>query len=78
LSPTQKNHISIDCDIWHLTVLLDIPFSTVSDLIDRSNQDSSYAKNNLANIKGYGTRNDPSKQTVNHKKNFYILMLKQI
>ena len=66
---------NIDSVVNDTTVLLDIPFSTVSDLIDRSNQDSSYAKNNLVNIKGYGTSNDPSKQTVNHKKNFYILSI---
>lgn len=57
------------------TVLLDIPFSTVSELINRSNEDSSYAKNNLVNIKGYGTSNDPSKQTVHNKKNFYVLSI---
>lgn len=55
------------------TVLLDIPFSTVSDIIDRTNEDSPYNKNNLVNIKGYNSSDDPSKQTVFHKKNFYIL-----
>jgi len=57
------------------TILLDIPFSTVSDLIDRSNEDSVYAKNNLVNIKEYGVNNDPLKQTVFHKQNFYILSI---
>lgn len=57
------------------TILLDIPFSTVADLIGRSNQDSTYSKNNLVNIKGYGTNNNPYKQTVYHKKNFYVLSI---
>jgi hypothetical protein len=65
----------IDNVVNDTTVLLDIPFSTVAELINRSNQDSSYAKNNLVNIKGYGTNNDPYKQTVHHKKNFYILSI---
>jgi hypothetical protein len=65
----------IDSVVNDTTILLDIPFSTVSELINRSNQDSSYDKNNLVNIKGYGTSNDPLKQTVHHKKNFYILSI---
>jgi hypothetical protein len=57
------------------TILLDIPFSTVSELIDRSNEDSVYSKNNLVDIKGYNANNDYLKQTVYHKKNFYILSI---
>ena len=57
------------------TVLLDIPFSTVSDLIDRTNEDSPYNKNNIVDIKGYNVSNDPLKQTVYHKRNFYILSI---
>lgn len=57
------------------TILLDIPFATVSDIIEKSNTDSVYSKNNLVNIKGYNASSDPSKQTVYHKKNFYILSM---
>jgi|LauGreDrversion4_2_1035121.scaffolds.fasta_scaffold16243_2 hypothetical protein len=57
------------------SILLDIPFSTVSELINRTNEDSPYAKNNLTEIKGYTVTDDASKQTVFHKKNFYVLSL---
>lgn len=55
------------------TLLLEIPFETVSDLIGKTNKDSVYTKNNLVDIKGYTVIDDPDKQTVYHKKNFYIL-----
>ena len=57
------------------TVLLDIPFSTVSEMINATNEDSPYAKNNLVDIKGYNVNNDPMKQTMYHKRNFYILSI---
>ena len=57
------------------TVLLDIPFSTVAEIIESTNTDSSYNKNNLVDIKGYGSSDDPLKQTTNHKRNFYILSI---
>lgn len=57
------------------TLLLDIPFSTVSDIIEKSNTDSVYNKNNLVNIKGYNASDDANRQTVYHKKNFYILSM---
>lgn len=57
------------------SLLLDIPFSTVSDLIGRTNEDSSYTKNNLTELKGYTVNDDADKQTVFHKKNFYVLSL---
>ena len=57
------------------SLLLDIPFVTVSEIIGSTNQDSEYAKNNLANIHGYVVSNDPTKQNSYHKKNFYCLSL---
>jgi hypothetical protein len=57
------------------SLLLDIPFVTVSELIGTTNQDSEYSKNNLANIYGYFVSNDPTKQNSYHKKNFYCLSL---
>ena len=57
------------------TLLLDIPFNTVSSVISIINQNSEYAKNDLVSIKGYTPNNDPSKQSVNYKRNFYILSL---
>lgn len=66
---------NIETVVNDTTILLNIPFSTVSELISRTNQDSSYAKNNLVDIKGYGSSNDPAKQTVHHKKNFYVLSI---
>ena len=57
------------------SLLLDIPFVTVSEIIELTNQDSEYAKNNLTNIHGYVVSNDPTKQNSYHKKNFYCLSL---
>jgi hypothetical protein len=57
------------------SLLLDIPFTTVSEIINISNQDSEYAKNNLVNIHGYFVSNDPTKQNSYHKNNFYCLSL---
>lgn len=57
------------------TLLLNIPFSSVSSLVDRANEDSVYNKNNLTNIYGYDVNGDPMKQTVYKKKNFYILSI---
>ena len=57
------------------SLLLDIPFTTVSELINRTNEDSPYAKNNLTEIKGYTVTDDAYNQTVFHKKNFYALSL---
>lgn len=54
---------------------LDIPFSTVSDLIGKTNIDSEYSKNDLVDIKGYSPENDVDKQGSFHKKNFYVLSL---
>jgi hypothetical protein len=47
----------------------------VSEIIELTNQDSEYAKNNLTNIHGYVVSNDPTKQNSYHKKNFYCLSL---
>lgn len=57
------------------SILLDIPFSTVSEMVGISNEDSPYAKNNLVEIKGYTVNDDPLKQSVFHKKNFYTLSI---
>jgi hypothetical protein len=57
------------------SLLLDIPFVTVSEIIGLTNQDSEYAKNNLTNIHGYVVSDDPAKQNSYHKKNFYCLSL---
>ena len=57
------------------SLLLDIPFATVSELTNLTNEDSPYAKNNLVQLKGYTVIDDASKQTVFHKKNFYVLSL---
>lgn len=57
------------------SLLIDIPFSTVSDLVNRVNEDSVYNKNNLVNIFGYNVNDDPAKQTVYKKNNFYILSI---
>jgi len=57
------------------SLLLDIPFATVSELINSTNEDSPYAKNNLVQLKGYTVIDDAAKQTVFHKKNFYVLSL---
>ena len=57
------------------SILLDIPFATVSELITRTNEDSPYAKNNLVKLKGYTVSDDPTSQTVFHKNNFYILSI---
>ena len=57
------------------TILLDIPFMTVAEILNNSNEDSPYTKNNLTEIKGFTINDDPKKQTVYHKNNFYILSL---
>lgn len=57
------------------SVLIDIPFATVSELINRTNEDSPYAKNNLVKLKGYTINDDPYKQSVFHKNNFYTLSI---
>jgi hypothetical protein len=57
------------------SLLLDIPFSTVYELISRSNEDSPYSKNNLVRLKDVRIEDDPDKQVVFHKKNFYILSI---
>lgn len=57
------------------SILLNIPFNAVSELINSTNQDSPYAKNNLVVLKGYNINDDPLKQTVFHKKNFYVLSI---
>lgn len=57
------------------SVLLNIPFSTVAELINKTNEDSSYSKNNFVKLKGYTVTDDPSKQTVFHKNNFYTLSI---
>jgi hypothetical protein len=57
------------------SIILDIPFATVSELINNTNEDSPYAKNNLVQLKGYTVIDDAAKQTVFHKKNFYALSL---
>ena len=59
------------------TLLLDIPFATVSDLVTRANEDSPYAKNNLVDPTGYNISDDPQKQTMYFKKNFYVLSIGQ-
>lgn len=57
------------------TLLLDIPFSTVAELVNKINEDSPYNKNNLVDIKLYSVNNEPDKQAVSHKKNIYILSI---
>lgn len=57
------------------SLLINIPFATVSDLVNRTNEDSVYNKNNLVDIIGYNVNDDPMKQTVYRKKNFYILSI---
>ena len=57
------------------SLLLNIPFRTVADLITMTNQDSEYGKNNLMSLHGYTAGNDPTKQTQYYKKNFYALSL---
>jgi len=57
------------------TIILNIPFTTVADLVDRVNEDSPYNKNNLVNIHGYTVNDDASKQTVYHKRNTYVLSI---
>jgi hypothetical protein len=57
------------------SLLLSIPFSTVSELINLTNEDSIYSKNNLVALKGYNVNDDPLKQTMFHKKNFYALSI---
>jgi hypothetical protein len=59
------------------TILLDIPFATVSDLVTRANEDSPYSKNNLVDPNGYNISDDPQKQTMYFKKNFYVLSIGQ-
>jgi hypothetical protein len=66
---------TIDRVINENSLLLNIPFSTVSDLTKRANEDSVYAKNNLVNIRGYNINDDPMKQTMYHKNNFYTLSI---
>lgn len=57
------------------TLLINIPFSTISDLVNKTNEDSAYNKNNLVNLLGYNVNSDPMKQTMFRKKNFYILSI---
>lgn len=57
------------------TLLLDVPFTTVSGIINLTNEDSQYAKNNLTEIKGFNINDDPYNQNVFHKTNFYSLTL---
>lgn len=57
------------------SILLDIPFATVSELIDKTNEDSPYAKNNFVKISGYTVNDDIEKQNVFYKKNFYVLSI---
>ena len=57
------------------TLLINIPFATVSDLVGRINEDSPYTKNNLVDPNGYNISDDATKQTVYVKKNFYVLSI---
>lgn len=57
------------------SVLVDIPFATVSDLIGRINEDSPYNRNNLVDYRGYDISDEPDKQSVYLKKNFYVLSI---
>ena len=57
------------------TLLLDVPFSTVADVVKVINQDSEYAKNNLVEMEAYTPNDNPAKQSVSYKKNFYVLSL---
>jgi hypothetical protein len=57
------------------SLLLNIPFITVSEILNKTNQNSDYSKNDLTNIRGYVSNNDPDKQSVYHKKNFYSLSI---
>jgi hypothetical protein len=59
------------------SILLDIPFSTVADLVGRTNVDSEYTKNNLTRLEGYTPEDSATKQTSYYKKNFYVLSLSQ-
>ena len=66
---------TIDRVVNETTLLLNIPFATVSDLVDRTNEDSVYNRNNLVDISGYTVNDDPQKQTTFFKKNFYVLSI---
>ena len=66
---------TIDRVVNETTLLLNIPFATVSDLVDRTSEDSPYNKNNLVDINGYTVNDDPQKQTTFFKKNFYVLSI---
>jgi hypothetical protein len=57
------------------SLLINIPFTTVFELINRTNEDSPYSKNNLVKIKGFAVNDNPYKQTVFHKNNFYALSI---
>lgn len=57
------------------SLLIEIPFATVSDLIGRLNSDSPYNANNLVNSRGYDISDEASKQSVYLKKNFYSLSI---
>lgn len=57
------------------TLVLDIPFATVSQLVGRVNEDSPYRKNNLVRFNGYNVTDDLTKQTNYLKKNFYVLSI---
>lgn len=57
------------------SILISIPFTTVSDILSNINQDSEYAKNNLVDIRGYSVSDDKYKQNVYYKKNFYCLSI---
>lgn len=57
------------------TLLVNIPFMTVGDLINRTNEDSIYSKNNLVKIFGYNINDDPARQTTYIKRNFYVLSI---
>lgn len=62
------------------TLLIDIPFSVATELANRSqrgesNEDSIYNRNNLVDPFGYNMSDDPAKQTVFFKKNFFTLSI---
>lgn len=57
------------------TLLVNMPFMTVGDIVNRTNEDSEYAKNNLVKIFGYNINNNAEKQTTYMKRNFYVLSI---
>lgn len=57
------------------TLLINVPFVTMADIITQVNQNSEYRKNDLTQLEGYTAVDDKEKQTVYQKKNYYCLSI---